>query len=313
MIRFSNGQTAMFFAASGSMGFDGRGWLWERWMPKRWLDPSLFWVATKTLALSRRKGNSRFRWLSWLNVRPLFRNGTLVGWVNALGMPGPGFGPWLLEEGRSFAQMNGVVSLASVEGDIQTRAINLALMMLAVCGAMKNLAALEVNVSCPNTENGKLPTAEEVVYLLREIKESASRSSLKKSHPIIVKLSVAQDYCEIARRLEKDRLAEAISINSVPWKRVFPARTSPFAKFGGGGVSGKIAQEHTWEMVQKLSEASSIPVIAPSIWNYEDIDHAMQLGAQAVSFGSVFMATPWWPTQAVRRWNEEQRMLKKAN
>ncbi|MBI2039341.1 MAG: nitronate monooxygenase [Candidatus Niyogibacteria bacterium] len=304
MIRFSNGQEAMFFAASGALGFDGRGWWHERLLSKiskKLLDPSLFWAVGKTLTPSLRKGNG------WFKAQPIIDWTTfrIVGWVNALGMPNDGCAVWFLEHMRDGLR-NFVLSVASVNGDAKKRFLDWEIMMASIAawcdGLHIDLAALELNLSCPNTEHGKLPDVNEVVEFCR-----AAKARIK--IPLIVKLSVAQDYCEIARRLEKEKLVEAISINSVPWRLVFPDRVSPFAKFGGGGVSGKIAQDHTWDMVRKLSEASSIPVIAPSIWNYEDIDHVMQLGAQAVHFGSVFMASPWFPTRAVRRWNEEQKLF----
>ncbi|MFA6526508.1 MAG: hypothetical protein WCT26_03820 [Candidatus Buchananbacteria bacterium] len=93
----------------------------------------------------------------------------------------------------------------------------------------------------------------------------------------------------------------SIDINSVPWTIVFPHRKSPLEKFGGGGVSGRVAQPFTWALAQKLARLTAIPVIWPSMWDYSDLHVARCLGAQAVSFGSVFIRYPWRPTQFVRR------------
>jgi len=43
-----------------------------------------------------------------------------------------------------------------------------------------------------------------------------------------------------------EEIVEAISINSVPWRVVYPDRESPLTRFGGGGVSGKNAQPCAW-------------------------------------------------------------------
>jgi dihydroorotate dehydrogenase len=67
-----------------------------------------------------------------------------------------------------------------------------------------DLVALEVNVSCPNDEH-PMAVAEKVVKSVKAVKR-ASR------HPIIVKVSVDQDYLAIARGLVG--VAEAISLNS---------------------------------------------------------------------------------------------------
>jgi len=94
---------------------------------------------------------------------------------------------------------------------------------------------------------------------------------------------------------------QALAINSVPWSMCFPTQESPLAGLGGGGVSGKVAQVHTWEMMQRLSEMTDIPVIGPSVWEYEDIARLRQLGAQAISFGAIFLRYPWRPSGFVRR------------
>ena len=72
-------------------------------------------------------------------------------------------------------------------------------------------------------------------------------------------------------------LVEAISINSVPWKIVFPDKKSPLDHLGGGGVSGKLAQPHTWEFVRKLVDKTDIPVIGPSVWKYGDIEKLREI------------------------------------
>jgi len=68
-----------------------------------------------------------------------------------------------------------------------------------------------------------------------------------------------------------------------------------------GGVSGRIVQEHTWSVVRKIVMMHSTPVIAPSIWNFGDIERARRIGAEAVSFGSVHLLHPWRPILYVKR------------
>ena len=88
--------------------------------------------------------------------------------------------------------------------------------------------------------------------------------------------------------MQEEGIVEAIAINSVPWTYAFPDKRSPLARFGGGGVSGKIAQKWTWQLLEEIVRSSSIPVIGPSPWVYDDIQKLFDLGAKAVSFGSVF-------------------------
>ena len=137
-------------------------------------------------------------------------------------------------------------------------------------------------------------------------------------HPIIIKVSVAQDYLAIARGLEG--IAEAISLNSVPWEVIEPIKKSPLHRLekevggGGGGVSGRPAQKFNWKAVQELAEQRSLSVIGPSIMEFDDLARVRRLGASAVSFGAIHLPDypiwrkPWTlftsprkPTNFVRR------------
>jgi dihydroorotate dehydrogenase len=130
-------------------------------------------------------------------------------------------------------------------------------------------------------------------------------------HPIIYKVSVGQDYLAIARGLKG--IAEAISLNSVPWEIVFPGVRSPLWKLqqrvggGGGGVSGRPAQKHNWAAVQALAKQGSLPVIAPSVMEYPDLKTVRDLGASAVSFGAAHLPWPGKPTAIVRKDMKQRR------
>jgi len=162
-----------------------------------------------------------------------------------------------------------------------------------------DLVALEINASCPNTEGGFLQNTEKVIMGCSAVKE-VSR------FPLILKVSVVHDVRLIFAGMD-DEIIEAISINSVPWKTIFPCAKSPLEHLGGGGVSGRIAQAYTWGLVKDLVSLTSIPVIGPSVWEFEDIGRLREIGAKAISFGSIFLRYPWRPTQFVRKDMERNR------
>lgn len=58
-------------------------------------------------------------------------------------------------------------------------------------------------------------------------------------------------------------------------------------------------------MVAELSRETKIPIIGPSVWEYEDISRVKSLGASAVHFGAIFFQA-WKPTSYVKRWMREQ-------
>jgi dihydroorotate dehydrogenase len=289
MIRFSNGHSFQYMVASGALAFDGKGWWWER--PLVWLGlikPELFTVVIKSLTRYPREGNLRM-WKPWECVR-LLSNG---GAVNKVGLTNPGIEWWCKKIGPrlDFEKFAFVGSMFGSEKELveMTEMFN-----------EFEFVAIEVNPSCPNS-GVKPPTTEEIVSAVKAVHRISK-------HPIIVKVSVTQDYLAIAEALQG--IAQAISLNSVPWETVFPGPNGPRTplwklekrvKSGGGGVSGKPAQKYNWRAVRDLAKQGLIPVIGPSIMEFNDLSRLKRLGASAYSFGAIHLRTPWKPTSIVRR------------
>ncbi len=281
MIQLSNGHSFEYMAASGALAYDGRGWPWE-W-PLRWvglIDPQLFTIVTKTLTYHPKEGN--LRWTHpWTCVKVLKK-----GVVNAIGLTNPGLDAWLEKIAPQIPFQNYSMVCSITEDDPKK--------LLEMVKKLEKLPlkGIELNASCPNTHQELHQNVEAVVNAARLIRENSP-------HPLLLKLSVHQDYLTIAKATEND--AQALSINSVPWRLIFPNDKSPLAVLGGGGVSGKVAQTHTWDMVKQLSSSVKTPVVGPSVWEYPDIATLRNLGAKAISFGSIFMRYPWRPTQYIKR------------
>jgi dihydroorotate dehydrogenase len=288
MITLSNGHAFEYMVASGALAFDGKGWPWER--PLVWLGfvkPELFTIVTKTLTLFPRRGNLRW-WKPWASVR-LIPGGS----VNKIDLTNPGIEWWCDRVGPSIDRKK-ISFVCSIYGSRKE---------LVKMAAMLNrfgLTAIEVNVSCPNTGNAP-DMAKTAISDINAVKW-VSR------HPIIVKLSVDQDYLSIARGLEG--IAEAVALNSVPWETAFRnGEKSPLRRLqervggGGGGVSGKPAQKCNWSAVEALVQQGSLPVIGPGVMEYADLARVRKLGAKAVSFGAIHLRTPWKPTSIVTREN----------
>ncbi len=282
MIELSNGHKFKYMAASGALAFDGKGWPWE-W-PLRWsgfLDPSLFTVVIKTLTLNPRKGNVRL--YNPFGCIRILRQGV----VNAVGLTNPGIEWWCRKIGPKVNHKK-IPLVGSILSDNIYELAEMAKMLNDF-----DLVGLEINASCSNTEGDLLENTEKVIRGCFAVKE-VSR------FPLILKVSVVHDVRLIFAGMD-DETIEAISINSVPWRVIFPNKRSPLAHLGGGGVSGKIAQPHTRELVRDLVYLTSIPVIGPSVWEFSDIEKLRKIGAKAISFGSIFLRYPWRPTQFVRK------------
>jgi len=304
MIKLSNGHQFEFVAASGSLAFDGRGWPWE-W-PLRWLgllNPCLFTIVTKTIMPEPWKGNLQWH-APWRVVKFLSAQGNVInpilllarpnllaGAVNAVGLTNSGLETFLERDCPVIerASYKVIISITREKGQSCKK-------MARRLNGIKNVVGIEYNASCPNTDPVLLQNADMVTQNCIEIREETDL-------PVLLKLSYAQPYLLIAKKLEGT--VEAISINSVPWNIVYPDKKSPLTNLGGGGASGWIVQQFTWKMVEELSQETKIPVIGPSVWEYEDISRLKALGASAIHFGTIFFH-PWKPTGYVKKWMEEQ-------
>lgn len=306
MIRLSNGYEFEYATASGSLGFSLKGWPWER--PLVWLGlikPELFTNVIKTLTRHQRKGNLRW-WNPWACVK-LIPGGA----VNKVGLTNKGIEWWCNKVAPKidFTRIKVIGSIFGEEDELVYMAIRL---------KEFPLVALEINHSCPNSGN-HLQETQAIIKGTKRVREVAGC-------PIILKLSVAQDYLTIAHELQG--IVEAISLNSVAWTTVFPNKRSPLWRLekgvggGGGGVSGRPIQILNWRVIKELSEQNLIPVIGSSIMSYKDIAELKILGARAISFSTVHLPSypvwlkPWTiftnpcrPTAWVKKMNKQRHSL----
>lgn len=290
MIEFPNGHNIEFLVASGALGFDGQGWFWEK--PLKWIgliDNNLFTIVLKTITLEPRKGNH-----VWYNPFKCIRF-IDDGVINCIGLSNNGF-KWFKEiiiPNIDFKKK----LICSITGDKDEISE-----MIKVLNKY-NFVAIEINTSCPNERFRDIKNSSYVI----ECAEVARKYS---KHPIILKLSVSQDIYTIVHCVKN--YCDVFSINSVPWGYTDEIDNSPLKKLGGGGLSGKIAQKYNWPLVKKINKLSTIPVIGPSVWDYDDIDMLFRLGAKAISFGSIFLRYPWRPTQFVKLY-KKMEASKNAN
>ena len=278
MIKLSNGHCFEYVTASGALGFDGRGWPWEK--PLVWsglIKPGLFTNIAKTITFLPQPGNNLFYCVRFLPG----------GVVNAVKMRNKGMNWWYEKIGQYVdRQKESLVASVYFENEPE---------MEAMAGILNkvDLVGVEVNPWCPNIKLSPYwPCCEAVVRNCREFKKLLR-------HPLFLKLTVESNVEQILPGLEG--VVEAVSINSVRWKKMFPDKISPLDKVGGGAVSGKITQPIVWPFLERVACASSIPVIASAIWDFDDLVKVRALGVKAIGFGSVFMLHPWRPTKFVKR------------
>lgn len=285
MIKLSNGFEFTFMAASGSLGFDGRGWP----HPKYWilrlilsLRLGLIVPVIKTLTLSAQKGN----------FKAIYDGDNFV--VNSVGLDNPGFNAW---KEKYLPRINRDVIL-SVSGNSLTEIKYLSVLLAKLNHPF--IKGIEFNSSCSNVE--KKWDLDEIAKAM-EILKGQTRL------PLGIKIGYHQkNYPEIS--LAVSPFAEWISFNSIPWEMVFPNKKSPLMeKYGiSGAVSGGAIFEINENMAHKIKKAGiKIPLVVSSVgWHYffdDAYEEAEEIlfWADAVAFGSLFRKHPTWPIRIAKK------------
>lgn len=288
MIKLPNGPVVRYVAASGALAFDGLGWPWERPLVSLGvIDPDLLDITfIKSLTLKPTVGNLRLRWpFNCIRLLP-------GGAVNRVGLTNPGYKAWREQYGDRIDWKRAKLG-SSVFGSEK----EIVEMLLGL--DQYPFLAHEINLSCPNTGH---PT-EDTAPAIKAVK--AAYQAVER--PLIAKVSVDMDYVTIAKALLGTVVA--LSLNTVKWETLYPGKPSPLDPLerklgtpGKGGVSGVPAQEANWAAVRRLKEeVPEMPVIGPSVMSYGDVAKVRAAGADAISFGTCFMRTPWRPKRIILR------------
>lgn len=288
MIRLTNSYCFDFACASGSLGFDGRGWWWEK--PLRWLgyiDPNKMLVITKTLTMNPRKGNLRM-YAPWRCVR-LVSGGA----VNAVGLTNPG-----IDRGRWLASRSPYCVAVSIAPETPQEAAEMSWMIRSVNHWM-NIVGIEVNVSCPNTGD----VSSEVSHVAKIVRAATSAAL-----PVMVKLGWTQPFLDICRELDGEVAAFDL-INTMPWKTLCPTVPSPLANYGlEGGVSGELLRSFALAALFHVKDAGiRTPVLSGGgVLSLDDVRQRFDRGADAVAFGTLFLRRPWMPNKIICQWKEDR-------
>lgn len=295
MIEFSNGHQLDFACGSGALAFDGCGWAWE-W-PFRWagaLRPQDMTVVAKTVTMEPRKGN-----LSWFHPWTCFRLLPFGNAVNAIGLTNPGIEHWATKQ-YPVAKNKGYKIAASIMPNDPKEAEKMASLLKPL-----DLAYVEVNVSCPNLEEGH--AMESVLHTLHCVGEC--------KHPVVVKLSYEQAMNDsfVLILSEESRIEAVHAINTVPWETIYGEDAkSPLKKHTGvnGGISGpKIFHSHTAKAVANIkSKSPQMKIIGGGgISKVSDCRFLSTIGASAFSIGTLFIRNPTAPNRLIKEYRKTNK------
>jgi dihydroorotate dehydrogenase (NAD+) catalytic subunit len=160
-----------------------------------------------------------------------------------------------------------------------------------------HFGALELNFSCPNSEEAIAHNVAQSLQCAREV---------RRSHPdlfLIAKLSVCHPF-ELAQELERIGVNALHAVNTIPYNIVFPLQRSPLAEVGGGGVSGGPAFELAYKYNQELRpKVGLFLIMGCGVTSLEDAQRYFDLGADAVSLCTLALRNPREATRVVLAYN----------
>lgn len=229
----------------------------------------------------------------WSGNRPPRLCETPAGMLNSIGLQNPGI-DYFLEHDLPWLRDRGAKVIVNVAGHTPQEYIQ----VVEKCQGQTGIAALEVNISCPNVKEGGLAfgtdpdTAHDLI----------SRVSQVSQLPLIVKLSPnVTDITLIAQAVEAAG-ADAVSLINTLTGMVIDVNTArPVLDNVVGGLSGPAIRPIAVRMVWQVSQAVRIPVIGiGGILNAEDALQFFMAGASAVQVGTALFVDPEAPLKIIR-------------
>ena len=150
----------------------------------------------------------------------------------------------------------------------------------------------EINISCPNTEDGKCLSDDlnQLAFLLNKMRSLSSKVIIVKTSPDSNDSEILK-ICEILSSLDKSVInvgnTKYISIESVGLK------PNHFSK-SGGGLSGPPLFNSTLERVKLINGNFKVPIIATGgIENYNQVKSVIDNGATLIGMASQLVTDPF--------------------
>ena len=210
---------------------------------------------SKTITLTPRAGNPPPR--LWE---------TPAGMINSIGLPNKGLDGFLERDLPELARLP-VPLVVSVMGTSHEEFADL----VKGVGARPEVAALELNVSCPNVESGLIVGEQpsETRSLLDAVRQLTAL-------PLIVKLTPnVGDPGSVAKAAQEGGADGVSLINTLKAAALDPATLRPWLGAGSGGLSGPAVRPVALQQLRDVAEAISIPVIGMG---------GIESGADALAF-----------------------------
>jgi len=228
---------------------------------------------SKTVTLAPREGNPPPR--LWE---------TPGGLINSIGLPNKGLRRYLAEDLPELAALP-VPLIVNVMGFTREEVAEL----VSAFSERDEVAALELNVSCPNVETGLVMGADpgEVAALLHHVRPLTEK-------PLIVKLTPnATDVVAVARAAQHGGANAVSLINTIRGMALDPRTGRPWLGGTTGGLSGPAIRAVALGQVHSVAGGVDIPIVAMGgVQRGRDALDLILAGATVVAVGTESFRDP---------------------
>lgn len=231
-------------------------------------------IATKGLSLKPKMGNPGER---------LYE--TPAGMLNSIGLENPGVESFINDYLPEAAKL-GTAIIANISG----ANLDEYGQMAEILDGQKDVAALEVNISCPNVKAGGIAFGTD----LEMVRKVTSLVKSKTSKPVIMKLSPnVTDITQFALAAEEEG-ADAVSmINTLIGMAVDVNKRKPVLGNIVGGLSGPAIKPVALRMVYQTAQKIKIPIIGMGgISDTRDALEFLLAGASGIMTGTINFREP---------------------
>jgi dihydroorotate dehydrogenase (NAD+) catalytic subunit len=222
---------------------------------------------SKTITLEPRTGNPPPR---------LWELGQ--GMINSIGLPNKGLVRFVDEDLPEYATLPAPL-IVSVMGFSTDELIGI----LETLDGHDEIAAFELNFSCPNVKTGNIVGSDPV-----ECDAMMTQLRAHSDKPMIAKLAPSTSRPDLVAMAAESAGADAISlINTIPGMAFAPGTREPWLGAGSGGISGPAVRPVALGQVARVSTSVRIPVIGMGgVENSRDAQQLLDAGATLVAVGT---------------------------
>lgn len=200
------------------------------------------------------------------------------GMLNCVGIPSVGIEAFLRDELPRYENI-GTQVILSISGSEPVHYAEIA----ELVGDDPRIAALEMNLSCPNVGSG-LPFSSDPQLLYDTVRQTRQRTTL----PLYAKLSPNVTDIRVSCRAAEDAGADALTLsNTFRAMTIDIQKRRPYLGNLSGGMSGPAVKPMNMFLVWQAYETVHIPIIAcGGIASWRDAVEYLIAGASAVQVGS---------------------------